>query len=427
MTGNVVRPDRDRIRELFDLRSDTNASHGGNFEADPYPAFHELRSRGSVHEGVVHTLIGYDGDAMFHGLPYPDRLHFSVFGYAECDQVYRDNETFSSDPEAGKPEAERGIGPLSSMLSMDGAEHRRYRGLVQPSFVPSRARWWIEQWIQETVDSLVDALADDERADLNVDFCAPIPMFTITGSFGVSVDDALDLRASLRDGHGSGLVTFLGIIEPIVAARREHPEDDLISVLAQAELTDDDGVTHRLSDPEILSFSYLLLAAGSGTTWKQMGIAILALLERPELLAAVRADRELLRGVIEEVMRWCPTDPMFSRWATRDTVLGGLEVPAGSVVHLCIGAANRDPARWPDPDVFDPYRKPQSNFGFGGGRHMCLGMHVARAEMFTGISALLDTFPDLRLDPQAETPHVIGIYERGPSAVPVLLGAADRS
>jgi cytochrome P450 len=271
------------------------------------------------------------------------------------------------------------------------------------------------------VQELVQALVGEERADLNVDFCAAIPMLTITGSFGVAVDDALALRASLRIGDGA-LSTFLQILAPIVADRRANPRDDLISILAHAELTDEDGVTHRLSDEEIYSFSHLLLAAGSGTTWKEMGILLATLLQRPELLAAARADRTLLRPVIDEIMRWCPTDPMFSRFALRDTTLAGVEIPARSVVHLCVAAANRDPSRWDDPDTFDPHRPLQPHLGFGSGPHVCLGMHVARAEMLTGVNALLDTFPDLRLDPDAPEPRVIGLYERGPSAVPVLLG-----
>jgi len=424
MSADVTKLDRDRIRELFDLRSETNAGHGGSYDVDPYPAFHRLRTSGPIHEGVVHRLIGYDGEAFFQGLPYPDRPHFSVFSFAECDEAFRNSEVFVSHPNPEDPSPDRdGIGVQSSMLNMNGAQHRRYRGLVQPSFVPNKAKWWIERWIDDTVQALAANLEELERADLNIDFAAAIPVLTITGSFGIGVEEALDLRETLRESaYGDAHDRFVGILEPILRARRESPEDDLISVLAHAEMRDDDGVVHRLSDAEIYSFSYLLLAAGSGTTWKQMGIVLSLLLERPELMAAVRADRALLRPVIEEAVRWSVTDPMFSRFVAEDTELGGVPLPAGAVVHLCTGAANRDPARWSDPDVYDPYRPPQPNLGFGGGAHICLGMHVARAEMFTGISALLDRFPEMRLDPDEPAPRIIGIYERGPDAVPVVLG-----
>jgi cytochrome P450 len=172
----------------------------------------------------------------------------------------------------------------------------------------------------------------------------------------------------------------------------------------------------------VLGFSFLLLAAGSGTTWKQMGIALVALLENPEWLEASKEDPTILRAAIEESLRWTPTDPMFARFATRDTTLGGLEIPSGSVVHLCFGAANRDPARWEKPDHFDPSRPLQAHLGFGGGPHICLGMHVARVEMATAVSALLGRLPDLRLDPDVEHPRIIGMYERGPTSVPVVFG-----
>ena len=174
------------------------------------------------------------------------------------------------------------------------------------------------------------------------------PVLTITGSFGIPVERALDVRAATRDPEA-----VLKILAPIVAARREQPQDDLISVLVEAELTDEEGVKHRLSDAEIYSFSLLLLAAGSGTTWKQMGIVLATLLQRPEALQAICADRALLRPAIEESLRWMPTDPMFSRWVTIDAELFGVHLPKGSVLHICLGAANRDPQRWEAPDEFD--------------------------------------------------------------------------
>jgi cytochrome P450 len=416
--GEFAVLDPARLRELFDLRGDTYASRGGAFEGDVNPAFHRLRETGPVHRGVVGPLVGFHGDAFFQGLPFPDRQHFSVFDYAGCDAVLKDSELFSSTEHP--PGSEAALGE-KMILNMDGKRHRRYRTLVQPSFVPKRARWWIEQWIDTTVHALIDSFESNGRADLNVEFCAAIPLLTITGSFGVSVPQALDIRASVTaDGHG--IETFIRIVQPIIEARRLEPHDDLISVLVHADVQDEAGDVHVLSDDEVLGFSFLLLAAGSGTTWKQMGIALNALLDQPEWLGAARDDPGVLRAAIEESLRWTPTDPMFSRFAVRDTTLGGIDVPTGSVVHLCFGAANRDPARWDHPDEFDPGRALQPHLGFGGGPHVCLGMHVARAEMTTAIGALLDRLPNLRLDPDAEPPRIIGMYERGPTRVPVVFG-----
>jgi cytochrome P450 len=406
--------DPERIRRLFDLRSNVYATRGGAFDEDPYPAFHRLREAGPVHEGIVGPLIGFHGDAFFQGLPYPDLPHFSAFDFETCDAVFRDGETYSSRPPDGG-------GLNASILYMDGAEHRRYRALVQPSFLPKRARWWVENWIERTVQALIDRIEPEGRADLNVDVFAAIPLLTITGSFGISIADALDIRAAVTS-DGLGLGEFLRIVPPIVAARREKPRDDLISVLVEAEVADETGVTHRLTDEEILGFAFLLLAAGSGTTWKQLGITMLALLRHPEWIDAVREDAEVLRPVIEESLRWTPTDPMFSRFVARDTQLGGVIVPEGAVMHVCLAAANRDPARWERPDEFDPSRPSQAHIGFGDGSHICLGMHVARAEIRTAIEALLNRLPNLRLDPDAPEPRVIGLYERGPTAVPVRYG-----
>jgi cytochrome P450 len=118
---------------------------------------------------------------------------------------------------------------------------------------------------------------------------------------------------------------------------------------------------------------------------------------------------------------------MFSRHVTRDTEFFGVHLPQGSVLHLCLGAANHDPARWERPDEFDITRPPKPTLAFGNGAHVCLGMHVARAEMNVGITALLDRLPNLRLDPDAEHPGYIGFYERGATAIPVVFDAPGGS
>jgi cytochrome P450 len=121
-------------------------------------------------------------------------------------------------------------------------------------------------------------------------------------------------------------------------------------------------------------------------------------------------------------VRWNPTDPVFSRLVAQDTELEGVALPAGSVLEICLGAANRDPGRWTNPDAYDLHRPPQGHLGFGMGNHQCLGMNVARSEINVGINALLDAFPNLRLDPDQPAPFLTGgLEQRGMSAVPVLL------
>jgi cytochrome P450 len=415
-TTDLLTIDPARLRELFDLRSDVYATRGGDFEGDPNPAWNARREAAPVHEGIPGPMAGFHGESFFQGLPFPERLHFSAFDFETCDEVFHDEVNFSASsalPGVAKQPYE------TSILTMNGAEHRRYRALVQPSFVPKRAKWWLDQWIRATVTALVDRMEPNKRADLNLELCAPIPLLTICGSFGVSVAEALDIRAAVTS-EGRGMDTFVKLIAPIIAKRRSQPEDDLISVLAHSEITDEAGVRQVLSDAEILGFAFLLLAAGSGTTWKQMGITLHTLLERPEWLGRVRQDPALLRDAVEESVRWMPTDPVFARFAARDTVLRGFELPLGSVIHLCLASANRDPARWERPDDFDPARPLRSHLGFGSGPHVCLGMHVARAEIFTAVQMVLTRFPNLRFDPAVERGRITGMYERGVTAVPVI-------
>ena len=149
-------------------------------------------------------------------------------------------------------------------------------------------------------------------------------------------------------------------------------------MLVESEI-EEDGERHLLTDDEIYGFARLILTAGSGTTWRQLGILLVALLHDPALLDAVRDDRELLRRAVDEAVRWEPTDPIFRRLVMEDVDLCGVKVPEGAVVEMVLGAANRDPERWDDPERFDPYRDPKPNLGFAGGPHVCLGMHVARA------------------------------------------------
>jgi cytochrome P450 len=408
--------DRTALRKVFDLRNDHNAWSVGTYDEDPYPRWHELREQAPVHPGTLHELTGHQGTLNFQGLPFEDRPHFSAFTYAACDQALRNGELFASSAVAVDLDGGR-LDPLNSMLTMGGAEHRRYRGLVQPSFVPARMSWWVTNWVEGTVHALIDWFVDDGYADLTVDFCAALPVLVITGSFGVEVEQAIAIREALNDPPD-----LVPLLAPIITARRESPRDDLLSVLVDAEIADEDGTRHRLSDGEIFSFAVLLLLAGSGTTWRQMGMALAALLQRPDELESLRQDRQLMRNAIDESVRWTPTNPMFSRFLTDDVDFHGTYLPKGSVLHLGLGAGSRDPERWARPDEFDITRPPKPSLGFGGGPHVCVGMHVARAQMQVGIGALLDRLPNLRLDPAAEPPRIIGMYHRGTTALPVRFG-----
>jgi cytochrome P450 len=205
----------------------------------------------------------------------------------------------------------------------------------------------------------------------------------------------------------------------VLAERRRKPQDDLISTLAESEI---DGA--RLTDDEIFAFLLLILPAGVETTYRASGNLLLALLTQPALLDRLRADRGMLHAAFEEALRWEPPITTVVRRAVRECELGGVTIPAGTNVSVSVAAANRDPTRYPDPDRFDPTRKHIAHLTFGGGPHLCLGMHLARMEATVAIDALLDRLPDLRLDPSVAPPHVVGMAFRSPAALPVEFTAA---
>jgi cytochrome P450 len=406
----------ERFRTLYDVERHVMATDGGILVEDPYPAFVLLRAQSPVHKGSVRELLGYQAGGLIRRQGAPV---YSAFSYEANDIVLRENLVFSSTVYAGSVTQMFGS---RTILEMVGDEHRRYRALAQPAFSPNRMQWWTDNWIGRLVDQAISAFEGNGRAELNAELCSRIPLQTITSSFGLTREEALEFREGAEGGGMAGGASYErsgAVLRRVIEDRRAHPQDDVITALVQSEI-DEDGSRHLLTDDEIYGFSRLILTAGSGTTWRQLGILLLALLDRPALLEAVREDRELLRRAIDEVVRWEPTDPIFRRLVTKDVTLCGADIPAGAVIEMNLGAANHDPARWDEPERFDPYRKVKPNLGFAGGPHVCLGMHVARAEIWVAMNAVLDRLPNLRLDPDVPNVRIIGLEHRGPNAVPVL-------
>jgi cytochrome P450 len=176
----------------------------------------------------------------------------------------------------------------------------------------------------------------------------------------------------------------------------------------------------RLSEERLYGFLRLLLPAGAETTYRALGNAIVALLTLPHVRDRVEADRSLIPRLVEETLRWETSITMIMRRTTMDTELGGCPIPAGSPITVLNGSAGRDPDRWPDPDAFDIDREAGAHMGFGGGPHLCLGMHLARLEMEVGVAAVLDLLPGVRLDGDAPVPEVSGYAFRGPTTLPVV-------
>ncbi len=343
----------------------------------------------------------------------------TVLGYEECQTVLTHPDTFSSSI------YELIMGPVMgrTLLELEGAEHRASRALVSPSFRTALLERWRTELVELVVHELIDGFAPRGRAELAREFTFAFPVQVIARIMGLPREDYLRFqRLSIEllnvvynwDCGIAASAALKAYFKEILAERRRSPQDDLISTLAESEI---DGA--RLSDDEIFAFLLLILPAGVETTYRASGNLLVALLTEPTLLETLRADRGMLRGAIEEALRWEPPITTVVRRAVRDCELGGVAIPAGTNVSVSVAAANRDPTRYPDPDRFDPTRKNIAHLTFGGGPHLCLGMHLARMEAAVAINALLDRLPDLRLDPSAPPPHVVGMAFRSPAALPV--------
>ena len=411
-------PHAERFKEIYDVERHVMATDGGILVDNPYPAWAEIRASAPVQLGSVREHLGYTSPGGLGGTIRSPV--YSAYSFAANDLAFRDHETFSSQFYAGLTTASFG----TSMLEMTGTEHRRYRSLVQPAFSPKRAQWWIDKWINPLVEEAVATLEGLGCAELNSDLCSRIPLQTITSSFGLTRDEALDFREtaeSVAPGTSEPDMRTTAVLKRLIEQRRAVPADDLITLLVQSEL-DQDGYRHLLSNDDIYGFSRLILTAGSGTTWRQMGILLVALLQQPALLESAKENRALLSAAIEEVLRWEPTATIIRRLVTRNVTLCGVEIPAGAILELNMGAANRDPDRWEDPDRFDPSRPVKPHLAFISGPHVCLGMHVAKAEILTAVDAVLQRLPNLRFDPNAPSARIIGLEHRGVNRIPVLFG-----
>jgi cytochrome P450 len=425
--SEAIAADDPLYRELYDVRREAETM-GNLIEGDMNPAIAALRAQSPVHVGTLRSLLGLPAHQR-HALA-AGRRSFCVLNFAGCEAALRDHVRFSSSIlHHPNPANEKTMG----VLEMDGIEHRAYRKVLQPMFLKPQAQtWWRRRWIDESVARLVERLKSRDRAELNLDFCARIPVHTITTAIGMEGEDALSFRIAWVKSSAIGGVPAevqrqaAAEVEQrlldLIARRRAAPGDDVISRLIETPLELAGEPPRRLTDREVMINARLIMVAGGGTSWRQMGIALWALLTHPEQLEAVRTDRRLLERAVDESVRWNGNASLFSRLALKDTELEGVSIPAGSVLEIWLMAGNRDPARWSYPDVYDLHRPSQYHVGFGIGQHRCLGLNVAHNEIQAGISALMDAFPRLRLDSDAPPPVITGgLEQRGMSALPVLL------
>ncbi|MBV9284657.1 MAG: cytochrome P450 [Acidimicrobiia bacterium] len=375
---------------------------------DPYPMWADGRRI----ESVQHTA-GAGRDDLF-----------VIHRRDDVERVLRDGDTFSSRINDDT------MGPYMgrTILAMDGDEHRTYRHLVAAAFRASNLEHWADEVITPSVNALLDEIAPKGKADLVQDLTARFPVQVIAAIIGVPLEDydefqiwADDINLGPRDPKRSKAASdaITAYLEPIVAARRAEPTDDLLSELLTAEV---DG--HTLDDDHLYGFLRLLIPAGAETTFRMFGNSLVGLLTHEDLLAEVTADRTLIPAVIEETLRWETAVTMVNREATKDTVVDGCPIPKGAGVLALVGSANRDDAHYDDPDEWDPHRPPKPHVAFGTGIHQCLGMHLARLELRIGLNAVLDRLPNLRLDPAFPPPAIKGLPFRSPPALHVVFEAS---
>jgi cytochrome P450 len=384
---------------------------------DPYPMLAGIRADTPVMEVHFGPRSG-GGSRPGRQAPRMTSL-FTVTSHELAQQVLTDNVRFSSAGYATN------IGHVMgrTILTMDPPEHLRHRALVAGAFRARVLDQWSDTIIGATVSELIDAFAGDGHADLIPQLTFPFPVRVIARILGLREADwprflrlSTELIAVMRnrDRAVAARQQLRGYFAEIIADRRRHTRDDLVSQLIEAEV---DG--HRLGDEEIYPFLLLLLPAGAETTYRSASNLLFGLLSHPGQLDAVRGDRDLVPQAIEEALRWETPALTVARSATRDVELGGVRIPAGGLVAVSLGAANRDPRRYPDPDAFDVFREGKQHISFGDGAHKCLGMHLARLEMRVLLTAVLDRLPGLHLDPAADDPHIHGLLFRSPPNLPV--------
>jgi len=412
-----------RIQDFDDPHFDLWAAEGVIFGdmADPYPRLAALRRQAAVYEGTYGSAVG---DPRYPSFAQPGQREFLILGYDEVAAAANDPETFPNGP-ALKPNL--GVVFGNTISVMDPPVHGRYRRIFQAAFLPRTIAQWGQDIVTPVVNRLMDQIIAKGHADLVHDFTRHYPFQVIYGQLGLPPDEAdifhrLSLGQSLFGGDAQARARALEATSKLgtyftamAERRRQQPGSDLVSILVNAEV---DG--ERLPDDIVVSFMRQLVNAGGETTFHATSSLLMGLLTHPDQLAAVRADRSLVPQAIEEALRWEPPTALQMRHVARDVTLGGVHMPAGSHVELCLGSANRDERIFPDPGQFNIFRPRVRHFGFGFGPHLCIGQHLARIEIAGALNAILDRLPNLRLDPAVPPPVIRGSNLRHPRHLHVL-------
>ncbi len=378
----------DDMLTTFDLRN-----LPANFYDYPFPYYHALRTHQPVR-------------------PMPDGS-FLLTRYADIQAVYKDTKTFSSDKTVEfKPKYGDSLlyeHHTTSLVFNDPPLHTRVRRLIAAGLTPA-AMAETEPGLIKLVDALLERMADKGTVDLIEDFAAAIPIEIIGNLLAVPHDQREPLRAwslailgalepnistEFFDHANRCVRDFLSYLQQLVAERRSHPGDPKTDMLTRLINGEADG--EKLTEKELLQNCIFLLNAGHETTTNLIGNALVALQEWPQEKQKLIEQPALIRTAIEEFLRFESSNQLGNRITTVDTDIAGVALPAGSRITVCIGAANRDPAQFPDPDRLDITRSPNRHLAFASGIHQCAGMNLARLEGRIAIGRFLARFPHYAL------------------------------
>ena len=366
-----------------------------DFIRNPYPAYHRLRSVDPVHRSPLGFVV--------------------TTRHADCALVMRDSR-FGKDF-AGRMRRRHGDAIMDEpvyrsmqhwMLQQDPPDHARLRGLVVRAFTARRMEE-MRPRIQAIVDATLDRIEPQKHADLIADFAFRLPVIVICEMLGIPEEDNEMFFASARDGGrlldpvplsraeidhaNAGNLASAAYFSQLFEQRRRRPADDLITQLVQAE---EDG--NKLTTEELTANIILLFGAGHETTVNLIGNGLLALHRNPAQLALLRREPQLTANAVEELLRYDSSVQATGRTALEDVVLGNVAIAKGESILCLLGAANRDPDLYPEPDALNVTRRNVRPFSFGGGIHHCLGAQLARIEADVAIATILRRLPTLVLD-----------------------------
>jgi cytochrome P450 len=361
-----------------------------DINADPYPHYARLRDEAPVYHN--------------------DRYDFwALSRHADVEKALLDWTTYTSTRSDILDIIQAGVDlPGGVILFEDPPEHTMHRGLMSRVFTPRRMAA-LEDQVRAYCAACLDPLVGTDRFDIIEELAAQLPMRVIGMLLGIPEQDQVAVRnrtdANLRTVPGQPMqvkkenVASGDHFADYIEWRAEHPSDDLMTQLLNAEFEDETGQTRTLTRDEVLTYTAVLAGAGNETTGRLIGWLAKLLAEHPDQRREVVEDRSLIPKVIDEALRFEPTGHAVARYVTQDTELHGVTIPEGAAILLIVASANRDPRRYEDPDVFDIHRDDIQHLTFGFGLHFCLGASLARLEGRVALDELLNRFPEWDVDP----------------------------